>query len=409
MKITYFTDTFLPWINGVSTSLVTITSMLAEEGHEIQIFAPRPKFMKELKWKANRISLVMLRSVPTFLYPEFRAATPISPRLIMYLRRFNPDIIHFQTTFLVGAGGVLLGKTIRKPIIGTFHTNFMSEEFLKNKFSSPPEILSTILWKYAILFFNQCDAIVAPSSDSSKDLKRYGVKRPVYVIPNTIDESKMKKATENDVNNLKERLHLKKNVLLYVGRVSAEKSLDKLILSFSELIKRRSDVSLVIIGRGPQLDNLQSLVKDLNLAENVVFIGEISPDDLLSKGYFQIADAFVTASTSEVQPVSLIEAMFFGLPIIGVSKRGVGEMVKGIGLISPPDNVMKFAANMERVMRNDTLRKKLSRNSYAAYEKKYSVKKVVKQYEKLYEDVNGSHIRKKNDRRSVFGRYFLSN
>ena len=196
MKLTYFTVSFLPWVNGVSTSLVTITTALALKGNKVQIFAPRPKNMRDVKWKVNGIDLVMLRSIPSFLYPDFRAATPISPRLIMYLRKFNPDIIHFQTTFLVGAGGLILGKTIRKPIIGTFHTNFMSEEFLKNRFNSPPEILSTILWKYALLFFNQCDAIVAPSAEASRDLKKQGVKRPVYVIHNTITENMIKKANE---------------------------------------------------------------------------------------------------------------------------------------------------------------------------------------------------------------------
>ena len=395
MKLTYFTDSFLPWVNGVSTSLVTITTALALKGNKVQIFAPRPKNMRDVKWKVNGIDLVMLRSIPSFLYPDFRAATPISPRLIMYLRKFNPDIIHFQTTFLVGAGGLILGKTIRKPIIGTFHTNFMSEEFLKNRFNSPPEILSTILWKYALLFFNQCDAIVAPSAEASRDLKKQGVKRPVYVIHNTITENMIKKANETKLDAIRKKYKLEKNVLLYVGRVSVEKSLDVLLKSFAEVLKQKLDVTLLIIGDRPHFKELQDLTIELGIAKNVVFVGKVQPDKLLTDGYFQVADAFVTASSSEVQPVSLIEALYFGLPIIGVSKRGVGEMLKGVGLLSPAEDVKKIAANILMLLKSRALRDRLMKNSKKAYEQKYSNDKVIKQYERLYEDVLEAHKKKK--------------
>lgn len=408
MRITYFTDTFLPKIDGVSTSLVTITSALASIGHEILIFAPRPKNLREIKWKTEGVSLALLRSMPSFFYPEFRAATPISPRLVLHVRSFKPDIIHFQTTFLVGAGGLLLGKMIKKPIVGTFHTNFMHEEYLSVlRIHYQKEIISAILWKYALLFFNQCDAILAPSVETSKELKKQGVKRPVYVIPNSIDENKIVKVGQAELELLRMRHKLQKHVLLYVGRVSAEKSLDILIKSFATVLKTSQDVTLLIVGHGPKMKNLILLTKELKITKRVVFTGQIIPEKLLTLGYYQLADAFVTASSSEVLPISVIEAMYFGLPIVGVAKRGVAEMVRGVGLLSPVGDTKKLAANMSRIISDDILRQKLSKNSLTVYERKYKVGKIMKQYERFYLDVIKNYERKKFERDVNLSSIFL--
>lgn len=408
MKITYFTDTFLPKIDGVANSVITIATALTEKGYQIQIFAPRPKNMREINWTAKNIALVMLRSIPSFLYPEFRAATPISPKLVMHLRNFKPDVIHFQTTFLIGAGGILLGKIIRKPIIGTFHTNFMHEEYLRiMKLNYQPEVLSSILWKYALLFFNQCNSIHVPSQETARSLKAKGVKRPIYVIPNSIDESKITLCTDQEIEALKQKLNLKKKVFLYVGRISSEKSIDELVKSFAILEKAMKDVSLLVIGYGPKLKDMQKLVKELSLTDKVVFTGKIIQEHLLSQGYFQLADAFVTPSSSEVQPISIIEAMYFGLPLVGVSKRGVGEMLRGVGLLSTPHDAGKLAANMRKVLSNEALRRKLSRSSKAVYANKYKLEKNIILYEKLYQNTVLDYKRRKDEKSVNLSSIFL--
>ena len=112
MKIAYFTDTFLPQINGVVTSLVTVTSALASLGHQITVFAPRPKGVGKNDRRTKGISVELLPSMPSFFYPDWRASVPVSPSLISKVRRLDPDIIHFQTTFLVGGGGIILGLSL---------------------------------------------------------------------------------------------------------------------------------------------------------------------------------------------------------------------------------------------------------------------------------------------------------
>lgn len=388
MKVAYFTDTFLPQINGVVTSLVTITSALASFGHQITIFAPKPKRGEKINWSAKDISLELLPSIPSFFYPDWRAAAPVSPKLLLKVKKLDPDIIHFQTTFLVGGGGIILGKILNKPVIGSFHGYFMEPEYLKIfNINYGVEIFSAILWKYAVFFFNQCDVALTYSEGAKKDLKQHGVKKPIFVIPNAINEKTMKRVSEKEVSKLRQRYSLNKKVVLYVGRISAEKSLDILVKSFSYVVKKMPNTTLLIIGDGPIRKNIVRLCSDLKIEKHVVFTGNIPQEKLLSLGYFQLADVFATASTSEVQPISIIEAMYFGLPLVGVKKRGVQEMLNGVGLLSDPNNSLELANNIIKVLTNNALRKTLSDNSLREYDQKHASPKVVGVYENFYKSV----------------------
>lgn len=388
MKVAYFTDTFLPQINGVVTSLVTITSALSSVGHKITIFAPRPKRVEQIHWSAKGVSLELLPSMPSFFYPDWRAAAPVSLKLLLRVRKFYPDIIHFQTTFLVGGGGIILGKILKKPVVGSFHGYFMEPEYLKIfSINHGVEALSAILWKYAAFFFNQCDVVLTYSDGAKKDLERHGVKKPIFVIPNTINEKTMKKVSEKEAAKLRQQYGLDKKVVLYVGRVSAEKSLDILVKSFSYVLKKAPHTTLLIVGDGPIRNDIIKLCSDLKIQKHVVFTGNIPQETLLTKGYYQLADVFATASTSELQPISIIEAMYFGLPLAGVKKRGVWEMLNGVGVLSDPNNSLELANNIIKVLTNNVLRKTLSDNSLREFDHKYALPKVLKAYESFYKTV----------------------
>jgi len=388
MKIAFFTDTFLPQINGVVSSLTTIAGALGRKGYKIVIFAPKPARGKEVNWKSENVEIHFLSSVKTFIYHDFRAAVPISPKLLQSIRQTNPDIIHFQTTFFLGGGGILLGKLLKKPVIGSFHGYFMEPEYLKIvKLDYQVSIISNILWKYVALFYNQCDAVLTYSKGGREDLEKHGVKKPIFVIPNTINEKKMKKVSKEKISQLRELYNLNKKVVLYIGRISAEKSLDTLVESFSYVLKRERDTSLLIIGDGPTRNSIMNLCGDLRIKKNVVLTGNIPQEELLTRGYFQVADVFATASKSELQPVSIIEAMYFGLPIVGVGKRGVLEMVQRVGLISTPDKSQELAENILKILQDERLRKRLSKNSQLEFTERYMLSKVTKSYESFYRQV----------------------
>jgi len=388
VKIAYFTDTFLPQINGAVTSLVTISSALASSGHQITIFAPKPKRGGKISFNPRGISLELLPSMPSFLYPDFRAAVPISPKLLQIIRQTDPDIIHFQTTFFLGGGGIFLGKLLKKPVIGSFHGYFMEPEYLKIvKLDHQIKMISNILWRYVALFYSQCDDVLTYSEGGREDLKKHGVKKPIFVIPNTINEEKMKKVSDEKISQLRQQYKLNKRVVLYVGRISAEKNLDILVKSFSYLFKKASDTTLFLIGDGPMRKDIIHLCRDLSIEKQVIFAGQIPQEKLLQEGYYQLADVFVTASTSELQPVSIIEAMYFGLPLVGVAKRGALEMIQGVGLLSQPNEIGSLAQNILKVISDKNVHDELSKNSLLEYERKYKPKKVVQAYDSFYEEV----------------------
>ena len=388
MKVAYFTDTFLPQINGVVTSLVTITSALASLGHQITVFAPRPKGVGKIDRNTKGISVELLPSMPSFVYPDWRASVPVSPSLISKVRRLDPDIIHFQTTFLVGGGGIILGKILKKPVIGSFHGYFMEPEYLKIfNINHGVEVLSAILWKYAAFFFNQCDMVLTYSESAKKDLQQHGVRKPIFVIPNTINEKAMKKVSGKEVSNLRQLHGLNKKVVLYVGRISAEKSLDTLVKSFSFVLKKAPHTTLLIIGDGPIRKKIMQLSRDLKIEKHVVFTGNIPQETLLTKGYYQTAHVFATASTSELQPISIIEAMYFGLPLVGVEKRGSLEMIQSVGFLSQPNDIKRLADNIVKVISDKSVHDELSKKSQEEYERKYKLEKVVKAYEIFYKEV----------------------
>ncbi|MEO6509058.1 MAG: glycosyltransferase, partial [Patescibacteria group bacterium] len=173
-----------------------------------------------------------------------------------------------------------------------------------------------------------------------------------------------------------------------------EKSIDVLLKSFILVLKDMPDTSLFMVGGGPFKTAYIQLAKEMGLEKDVIFSGEVPQTELLTNGYFQVGDVFATASTSELQPVSLSEAMYFKVPIVGVDEKGVPEMIKGSGLLSTPGNAEELAKNILSVLKDSSLKKQLSDNSAARYNDQYSRKAVMEAYEKLYADVIAAKMKK---------------
>lgn len=388
MRIAFFTDTSLPYINGVSSVVDTISTALAEDGHKITIFAPRPSKKKKIVTPEKNITIHYIASLPALIYPDLRVGAPLSPQLLKIAKNTNPDIIHIQSPYFVGAYGLVLGKLLKKPILGTLHGYIMEPEYLKSLgIQEGAGLLRGAIWKYIAFFYNQCHYVHTPASFTKKDLQAHGVIKPIFVIPNTINPDAIRKVNASTVQKLKQKLALLEHTVLYVGRLSPEKNIDILIKSFAIVAKKRKDVSLLIVGDGPERAASEKLCSERHIIERVVFTGEISYQDVLTKGYFQIADAFVTPSTSELQPMSLIEAMYFQLPIIGVAKRGTLEMLEGVGLLAKPNNALSLSKTLLTLLSDNALQKRLRLKSSDAFRRKYPLQTVRYQYESMYQTI----------------------
>ncbi len=382
MKIAVFTDAFPPQINGVVTHILDANRLLSLKGYEIIIFAPKPeKDIDNLPLPAN-VKVHYLSSIPLFFYEDFYLTPPFSPYAFKIVQQFAPEIIHFHSPITVGANGIAIAKLLKIPLIGSFHAYFMEPEYLRivklDKIKlDKSKVVNKLLWYYANLFYNQADVVISPSFKTKDDLINHGVNRPIKVISNGVDCSFNKKGSS------KMNFNLPKKYILYVGRVSREKSIDVLINAFSEFAKNEKETHLVIIGDGPAKKELEKLSFSLNLSNRIHFIGLLHHDDLINSPIYKNALVFATASKSETQCISVLEAINFGLPIIGVKSRAIPELIKGNGILCEADNIKNLSEAFSLLTKDVKLRKRCQYQSLELA-KKHSINLTIQKLESLY-------------------------
>lgn len=358
MKILICTDSFLPQINGVSTSIYTLVKELSKQGHKILIFSP--KFEPKESVKIPNVSIVRLPSIPARIYPDMYFGT-FSPQTVRSVRDFHPDIVHIMSPGTIGIQGLALAKTLKYPVVSTFHGYFMEPEYLEIvHITLGQAYVARFLWSFARSFFNATDAIICPTAFVKKDLIKHKFTSPLHVCSNGVEiDTKMKR--KQDLQEFIEHYGLDpKKTAIYVGRLSVEKSMEELIECFATVSEQLTEAKLLIIGDGPQLPQLSALVVEKKLSGKVIFTGAIEHSEILEKGIFLAGSVFVSCSRSEVQPMSMIEATTFGLPLIVYKARGAGDMVDQNGYAIRTGDKKAFSRAMSKVLSNESTQSQMS-------------------------------------------------
>lgn len=380
MKIAIFSDTFSS-INGVAN--VTHKSALALEkiGHDIKIFTVSDKNKSNLDYRANGKSLVInLPSLPFWGYQNERFALPFG-LAIRKIKEFKPQIIHTHTPFSVGWEAILSATLFRVPVVGTHHTFY--DHYLKHikmgyNWAKKPA------WKYTVAYYNRCDLVLSPTESLANELKKYGLKKPIEIMPNPVDTQLFRPLTDSaEKNKLKSLFGIKNQSLVYMGRVSYEKNIDKLIKAVALLSKEIPDIKLMIIGDGPEMSNLKKLAYDLGISDKINFLGFRHNQELVEA--LQANDIFLTASKSENMPLSILEAMSTGLPIIAVSALGIPEIVRDDvnGFLTSTDKPEEIAAITLELLKSKKQLKKFSLAS-RKLALDYSQERIAESLEKVY-------------------------
>jgi len=382
MKIALFTDTFPPQVNGVANVVKSSAEILVEKGHDVRVFTVSSG--KASKGPSpEKFGLTRIFSMPFFGYPNERFSLPLGWTLAK-IKSFKPDIIHVHTPFAVGWEAVLSKKILGIPLVGTHHTFF--DHYLKHIYADYgwAKKLSS---KYVAAFYNRCDLVVSPTMTLADTLESYGVSRPMVVVPNSIDTDFFKPAADkNEKEELKKQLGFSKNVLVYMGRVSYEKSIDVVIRAMSVIAGKSTDSTLVIIGGGPERENLEILAKRIGVEKNVRFMGFLYGRELAAA--LRASDVFVTASKSENFPLSVIEAMASGLPVVAVSALGLSEMIENerSGFLVSPDKPEEIADSVLKLFNNILILEKYSAKS-RELSLKYSKHNIARIHENNYENL----------------------
>ena len=314
MNIAIFTDTYFPDINGVTSSIHTLSEELRKRGHTVYVFTvsePR-SVMKQLK---KDPSVYRFPSIPIVFIKPHRAAAPFSIRLFRLVKKFKIDIIHTQTEFFMAYFGMSAATSFRIPIIHTYHT--MLEDYThyvtRGIFAKP-----VMARQYTRAFCNMVSTIIVPTEKVKSSLRSYGVKKPIYVIPTGINLEPFRKDLHSSENSLalKQKLNIDPSwpIILSVGRVAKEKSLDVLIEKMPDVLKLVPDARLIVVGTGPAKEKLEEMSDTLGISDHVIFLGAVPYREIGS--YYRLGDVFVCCSTTETQGLTYYEAMAAGVPII---------------------------------------------------------------------------------------------
>lgn len=388
MKIVIFTDVFLPSVNGVVTSCLALIDEWIKMGHEVCVVAPKHK--KPFINKNPKLKVIFLPSLPSVVYPDMRLGF-LSKKLVSQLKDFNPDLVHITAPGTVGVMGIVYSKLRKIKSVIVFHTYFMEKEYLKTVGLGSTSFLATpFLWQMTKFIYDEADLILTPSNFVKSDLISKKFKKPIQVIKNGVEFKRITCDKVKEEEFLEKYKLERKKYFLYVGRISKEKNLAELIEIFKIFSKKNKNHKLVIIGYGPYLKDLKNLRKEYHLTRRIIFTGKINNFDLFSWKVYKNARAFVTCSHSEVQPMTIIEALRSDCPILAYGSRGIGEMVGGAGVILEPNKKEEFVNNLEKFIQN--------KNQYLSFVKatkiqalNHNAEKIAKQhletYQKLMKEV----------------------
>ncbi len=309
MRILITTDLYTTATNGVVTSVKNLEAELAKKGHDVRILTLSESHKSYKKGNAYYIS-----SAPLKIYPNVRMPLVYRNKYIKELMKWNPDVIHSQCEFFTFQFAIRISKHTGAPIVHTFHTLY--DEYIKYVFPLK-RLGSKILHKAFKRRLRRANRIIVPTRKVEKVLKGYGFTNEINIVPSGISLDKFKNHISGEKRRLKRQsLGIKDDrlVLLNLGRVGNEKNLRELLILFSKALKENEKLIFMIVGDGPAKEELEKLAKSLNIEQNVIFTGMVDPSEV--SDYYSVGDVFVSASTSETQGLTYIEAAASALPLL---------------------------------------------------------------------------------------------
>ncbi len=394
MRIGMLVDLYTPHVSGVTNYIKLNKKSLEELGHDVFVFTFGDEAYQDDE--PNIIRSPGLPVMDTGYYFNLR----YSKRARQLLRTM--DIAHVHHPFVSGTLALSYCRSRGIPIIFTNHTRY--DLYTKAYLPILPDVVgTTALEAYMPTFCRAVDLVIAPSNGMRQVLMGFGVDVPVEVIPNGVDIRPFRHPSaplERSQLSYKEQ----DIILTYFGRLGPEKNLVFLLRSFAGAVQAYDHLKLLIIGDGPERENLEDRVKHMGIQERVQFTGFVPYEQLPS--HLAVADAFVTASVTEVHPLSVIEAMAAGLPVLGINSPGVGDTVEdGVtGYLARDEDLAAFTAKMIRLTTEDDLRRQMGEQAAEAA-RNYAIDRTARLLEAQYEKVISQAQKKKRSLRMRMNRF----
>jgi 1,2-diacylglycerol 3-alpha-glucosyltransferase len=382
MNIAIYTESYKPYLSGVTVSVDTFAQSLVQLGHRVYIFAPEYPGYQD---KNSNPYIFRFRSIGSGIYKGFHVAWPFSFRYKHYIETAKLDIIHSNSPYHLGWKAYFTARKLKIPFVYTFHTLFT--EYLHFIPLVPEWLSAPIVISLIRMFCNKlCDHVVVPTAKTKQILQeKYKVTAPIEVIPTGVLAADVDKASPAGI---RERYGIQPDtvVLLYVGRFSKEKNIYFLLQMFQQLLKKEPtrDIRLMLIARGPLEHEVKEYVRRNALLDKVIFTGEVTREHIYA--HYKAADLFVCASKTETQGLVLSEAKACGLPGVAIDAAGVSEMItQGVDGYLVPENEEIFAQHVLELVYNSEQRRKFAAAARKIAEEKFLDEAVAKKLLMVYE------------------------
>lgn len=381
MRVAIFTDTYTPEINGVVTSVDTVCNELRAQGHEVFLFVPRYFGMDDPDPRVHRFP-----SIP-FPFAKMRERRISMPgrKILRLFGRLGIDIIHSQVPGTNGVLALIASRIWRVPHVHTYHTHYM--EYTHYVPFARSFSIRAVRW-IATRFCGRCQHVVSPSRGMREAILSHGVDAPVSVVPTGIDPALHYPSTSLEKLFAKYglgdtgRLHGKR-LLVSVGRLGREKNICFLIRALA-MIEESHDVHFVMIGNGPDRDEVESAIAELGISNRVTLAGYVDHEDVFA--FMQLCELFIFASVTETQGLVLLESMSVGTPVVAIAGIGVSDLLEGDrGGFTTGNDLEEFVTRVNQVLSDRHL---LQLKSADALERshEWTVEKQVAKIVRIYEE-----------------------
>ncbi|HSB03187.1 MAG TPA: glycosyltransferase [Anaerolineales bacterium] len=376
MRIGMMVDAYKPYVSGVTNYVSLNKRALENAGHEVYVFTfGDPDYQDD---EARVIRSPALPLADTGFYLSLRHKTK-HRKLLQTM-----DVVHVHHPFLSGRLALNYCRSAKIPVVFTNHTRY--DLYAQARFPfMPKEVSQGLLQAYLPDFCDAVDLVISPSAGMAKVLRELDVQSHIEVIPNGVDLRQFHQAkpfprsrfgfTDQDI------------LLVYAGRVAPEKNINFLLQSFAGVARLIPNVNLLIVGGGKKQfeEELQNLIGQLGMANRVRSTGMIAYEDIPC--YLAMCDAFVTASVTEVHPLSVIEGMAAGLPVLGIDSPGVGDSItdRETGLLATND-IASFTAKLTYLCLHSSLRQAMgaaAREASQQYDIERTTKILLEHYARL--------------------------
>ncbi|MEM4367361.1 MAG: glycosyltransferase [Candidatus Anstonellales archaeon] len=377
MKIAFFTDTWLPQIDGVVIALLNLRRELEARGHKVYVFAPGKDDMKEG-------DVFYFKSTTFSPYPDYKVALFPFPSAEKITKELGIDVVHSHGIAMTGLAAIQCANKLGIPKIATYHTMVTQATHYLSPSKGVQKLISDVGWKYLRWYYNSFDVVTVPSEFAERILKKEKIENTI-VVPNGIYIENFEGRNGAEI---RKRYGLEnKKIVLSVGRLVKEKKLDEIISVVGEVANKEPDIMLVVAGDGPAREHFESIAKEKMATDHVLFLGRVENDTIAD--LYAAADVFATASTFETQGLVVLEAFAAGKPVVVKRNTAPAEYVKeGINgylfdtCTDLPEKILKALA--------------LSQNERTAAECKKSVEKFhMKAMAETMERIYAEWIEKK--------------